>query len=101
MNGSPELNHARKREGTRRSAHVEDFPAVVLAEAAAELRSQSGAHYILRESARAAALGAGQGGALAAEALGELCDAEAAAAIMAGDVTVDLTRKRWSSASSR
>jgi hypothetical protein len=72
------------------SAHIEDFPAVVLAEAAAELRSQSGAYGILKESARAAASGAGQGGAIAAEALGELFDAEAAAAILAGDVTVDL-----------
>ncbi len=32
-------------------AHLEDFPAVVLAEAAAELQSQMGAYGILRESA--------------------------------------------------
>ena len=70
------------------TAHVEDFPAVVLAEAAAELQSQLGAYTILKESARAAA---GRGGALAADALGALFDAEAASAILAGDVTVDLT----------
>ncbi len=63
----------------------------MLAEAAAELQSQSGAYGILKESARAAASGAGQGGAIAAEAFGELFDAEAAAAILSGDVTVDLT----------
>ncbi len=72
-------------------AHIEDFPAVVLAEAVAELRSQMGANGILRESARAAASGAGEGGALAADNLGSAFDSEAAAAIMMGDVTVDLT----------
>ncbi len=44
------------------TAHVEDFPAVVLAEAAAELQSQLGAYHILKDSARAAASGAGRGG---------------------------------------
>ena len=39
-------------------AHIEDFPAVVIAEAAAELQSQMGAYGILRESAQAAASGA-------------------------------------------
>jgi hypothetical protein len=77
-------------------ARVEDFPAVVLAETAAELRSQMGVYTILRESARAAALGAGVGGAIAADCMGAAFDAEAAAAIIAGDVTVDLTLKRWS-----
>ncbi len=48
-------------------ARIEVFPAVVLAEAAVELRSQMGAYTILRESARAAALGAGVGGAIAAD----------------------------------
>ena len=72
-------------------AHIEDFPAVVLAEAAAELQSQQGAYGILRESARAAAAGAGEGGAFAAENLGSEFDGEAAAAILMGVVTVDLS----------
>ncbi len=72
-------------------AHIEDFPAVVLAEAAAELQSQMGAYGILRGSARAAAAGAGEGGDLAADNLGSAFDAEAAAAVLMGDVTVDLT----------
>ncbi len=67
---------------------------MVLAEAAAELRSQLGAYGILRESARAAAAGTGEGGALAADNLGSAFDAEAAAAIMMGDVTVDLTPEK-------
>ena len=72
-------------------AHLEDFPAVVLAEAAAEMQSQWGAYDILRESARAAAAGAGKGGAFAATNIGPDFDAEAAAAVRGGDVTVDLT----------
>ena len=64
---------------------------MVLAEAAAELQSQLGAYGILRESARAAAAGAGEGGALAADNLGSAFDAEAAAAVLMGDVTIDLT----------
>jgi hypothetical protein len=70
-------------------AHIEDFPAIVLAEAAAELQSQMGAYGILRESARAAAAGAGEGGAIAADNLGSAFDAKAAAAVLMGDVTVD------------
>ena len=66
-------------------AHIEDFPAVVLAEAAAELQSQRGAYDILRESARAAAPGAGQGGVLAAGNLGSAFDSEAATAILMGE----------------
>jgi hypothetical protein len=81
-------------------AHLEDFPAVVLAEAATELRSQMGAYGILRESARAAASGAGEGGALAADNLGPAFDAEAAAAIMLVTSRLISPRKRWSSASS-
>ncbi len=71
--------------------HLDDFPAVVITEAAAELRSQMGAYVILRESARAAASEAGEGGALAADNLGSEFDAEAAAAVLNGDVTVDMT----------
>ncbi len=64
---------------------------MVLAEAAAELRSQVGAYVTLRESGRAAASGAGEGGALAADNLGSEIDAEDAAAVLNGDVTVDMT----------
>ncbi len=71
-------------------ARIEDFAAAVIAEAAAELRSQSGAYGILRESVRAAASGAGEGGAAAADALGALFDAEAADAIKKSHVTVDM-----------
>ena len=72
-------------------ARIEDFPAMVLAEAASELQSQMGAYGILRESARAGAAGAGEGGALAADNLGSAFDGEAASAILMGDVTVDLS----------
>ena len=46
-----------------------DFPAVVLAEVAAEVRSQLGAYIILRESARVAGSGEGSGRSNAAHVL--------------------------------
>ncbi len=66
-------------------AHIEDFTAVVLAEAASKFP-----YGILHESARAAA---GEVGAFAADNLGPAIDAEAAA-IFVGNVTMDMIPER-------
>ena len=79
----------------RARARLEDFPPIVLAEAASALRNQLGAYVILRESARAAAAGSGVGGTIAAEILGEEFDSEAAAAIDNDTILLDLTPEEF------
>ena len=66
------------------------FPSLVLAEVAAEMRSQHGAYTILRESARAAAPGSGLGANIAADHLGDDFDSQAALAVQTGLVIVDM-----------
>ncbi len=70
---------------------LDDFPPLVLAEVAAEMRSEYGAYTILRESARAAAPGSGFGAHIAAGHLGDDFDSKAAQAVQTGLVIVDMT----------
>jgi hypothetical protein len=77
---------------------IGDFPAVVLTEVAADMRSQMGAYITLRESARAAGTLGGSGAAFAGTVFsGDEFDVDISTAIDTGEITLDSTPKRLSS----
>ena len=89
----PGIRQALLRKAGCQSAVIDigDFPAVVLTEVAAEMRSQYGAYVILRESARVASTLGGAGGLFAGQALGDRFDYEITLAIDSGEITLDST----------